>query len=298
MYVQCGDIRKARQVFDAMPVRDSVSWNIMLAGCLRHGLWLHSMGIWRRMLREGHKPDSAVLSIMLSLLSLPSENDSKWGLEIHAWVIRHRLESELSIATALIRMYSKKNELGCALSVFESMPVKDRSSWNAIISAHRKDYGVLMMFRRMVDSGVQPDESTFATMVSACNDLGLVEGGMRLFSEMDKVYRVQPTMEHCTCMVTMLSKAGMVNEAYEFVSKRMSLNSEPKILRALLCACSVHGNTRIGEIVANRLFDLEPENEHNFVLLMQIYQNAGRLEDVENVKKGIEGCNVKLNGSQ
>uniref|UniRef100_A0A0A9A1R2 Pentacotripeptide-repeat region of PRORP domain-containing protein n=1 Tax=Arundo donax TaxID=35708 RepID=A0A0A9A1R2_ARUDO len=91
-------------------------------------------------------------------------------------------------------------------------------------------------------------------------------------------------MEHCSSVVTMLSKAGMISEAYEFMSKQTSLNSDPTILRVLLRACSVHGNTRIGDIVANRLFDLEPENEHNFVLLMRIYQNTGRLEDAENAK--------------
>ncbi|KAL6909364.1 hypothetical protein ACP4OV_001645 [Aristida adscensionis] len=285
MYVQCGDARRARQVFDAMPVRDAVSWNIMLVGSLRHGLWQHSMEIWRRMLREVHKPDAAALSTMLSLLPVPSANGSKWGLEIHAWVIRHGFDTELSVATALIDMYSEKNEPGHAMLVFESMPVRDRLSWNAIISAHRKDYRILMMFRRMVDSGVRPDEATFVTMLSACNELGLVEGGMRLFSEMENEYGIQPTREHCACMVNMLGKAGLIKEAYEFLAKRTSLNSEPTVLRSLLRACAMHSNTRIGEIVAKRLLDLEPDNEQNYLLLMQIYQNVERLEDVERVKK-------------
>ncbi|KAL6636494.1 hypothetical protein ACP70R_024066 [Stipagrostis hirtigluma subsp. patula] len=146
MYLRCGDTRMARRVFDAMPVRDGVSWNILLAGSLRHGLRPHSMEICRRMLREGHKPDSAALSTMLSLISVHSDNDSKWGLEIHAWVIRHGLDTELSVSNALIEMYSEKNELDHALSVFESMPVRDRLSWNAIISVHRKDYRILMMY--------------------------------------------------------------------------------------------------------------------------------------------------------
>lgn len=293
MYAQCGEIHKARRVFDAMPVKDTASWNVMLAGCLRQeGLWSHSMDIWRRMFREGKHttPGPAALSAMLQLLTSSSSHSdddySKWGLEIHAWVIRHGLHTEPSVANALIGMYSEKNELDHALSVFESIPARDHLSWNAIISAHRNDYGVLMMFLRMVDSGVQPGEVTFATVLSACNNLGLVEAGMRLFSEMENVYRVQPTMEHCACIVNMLGKAGMVHDAYEFLSKRTrSLNSEPPVLRDLLRACAVHGNIKIGEIVAEKLFDLEPDNEQNFVLLMRIYQRAGRLEDMDRVKK-------------
>ncbi|KAF0906200.1 hypothetical protein E2562_009217 [Oryza meyeriana var. granulata] len=102
---------------------------------------------------------------------------------------------------------------------------------------------------------------------------------------MENEYRILPTMEHYTCIVNMLSKAGMIDEAYGFVSKRKPLDSEPSVLRALLQACLVHRNARIGEIVAKRLIDLEPGNARNFVVLMEIYQNAGRLVEVEKEKK-------------
>ncbi|XP_044946050.1 pentatricopeptide repeat-containing protein At4g25270, chloroplastic-like [Hordeum vulgare subsp. vulgare] len=282
MYAQCGDMEMACQVFDAMPERDAVSWNVLLGGLLGHGgLSAQATEAWRRMLGEGHKPDSVVLSAML----WHHPGDGKQGREVHAWVIRHWLETELSVANALIGMYSRKNELGHALSVFESMPVRELASWNAIISAHSQDFRVLMLFRRMVDSGARPDEATFMAVLSACDNLGLVEGGMRLFSEMENKYRIQPTVQHCTSLVNMLGKAGMVNEAYEFMSKRRRLSNEPTVLRSLLHASSVHGNIRIGEISAEKLFDLEPENVHNFFTLMKMYENTDRLEDLEKVKK-------------
>lgn len=284
LYATFGDVRRALQVFDAMPDRDGVSWNIMLAGCLRHGLSQQALELWRRMLREEHEPDSITLSTMLSILPSVCDN-GKWGLEIHAWAIRHGLETELSVANALIRMYSDKNEQSHALLMFESMTMRDLQSWNAIISAHLQDYRILMIFRRMVDSGMQPDETTFALVFSACDNLGLVEGGMRLFSEMENEYRIPPTMEQYTCMVNMLGKAGMIHEAYEFMSKRKPLDNEQTVLRALLQACLMHRNARVGEIIAKRLIELEPDNEHNFVKLMEIYQNVGRLVEAEKVKK-------------
>ncbi|KAK1661408.1 hypothetical protein QYE76_049567 [Lolium multiflorum] len=286
MYAQCGHLEMARRVFDAMPgVRDTVSWNIMLAGCLRHGLSTHAMDFCRKMLKEGHMPGSSAVSMMLSLLS-----DDKQGLAVHAWVIRHALEQQSSVANALIEMYSRKNELGYALWVFKSMAVKDLVSWNAIISALRQDFGILVMFRRMVDSGVQPDETTFAVVLSGCENLGLVEDGTRLFSEMESKFIIQPTLEHYVSVVNMLGKAGMVNEAYEFMSKRTHLSSEPRVLMALLHACSVHGNVRIGEIAAKKLFDLEPDNVRNFATLMEMYKNTGRLEEVERMMRDKGMC--------
>ncbi|KAE8784372.1 ABC transporter C family member 9 [Hordeum vulgare] len=106
MYAQCGDMEMACQVFDAMPERDAVSWNILLGVLLGHGgLSAQATEAWRRMLGEGHKPDSVVLSAML----WHHPGDGKQGREVHAWVIRHWLETELSVANALIGMYSRKN---------------------------------------------------------------------------------------------------------------------------------------------------------------------------------------------
>jgi pentatricopeptide repeat protein len=136
MYAQCGGLEMARRVFEGMPERDTVSWNVMLAGCLPHELSMHAMEFWRRMLGEGHMPNSVALPMMLSPLS---DHNSKQGLEVRAWMTRHGTKLELSVANNLIQMYSRKNELGHALWVFESMTVRDLVSWNAIISVHSQD---------------------------------------------------------------------------------------------------------------------------------------------------------------
>jgi pentatricopeptide repeat protein len=120
----------ARRVFEEMLEWDTVAWNLMLAGCLRHGLSMHAMEFWRRMLGEGHMPDSVALSMMLLLFS---DDNGEQMLEIHAWMTRHGTKLELSVANALIQMYPRKNELSHALWVFESMTVRDLVSWNAII---------------------------------------------------------------------------------------------------------------------------------------------------------------------
>ncbi|CAM0878285.1 unnamed protein product [Alopecurus aequalis] len=79
MYAQCGDLEMARRVFDSMPVRDAVSWNILLAGCLRHGASPQAMEVWITMLGEGHCPDSIALSTLLSLLSAHPDDNGKQG---------------------------------------------------------------------------------------------------------------------------------------------------------------------------------------------------------------------------
>ncbi|XP_072987109.1 pentatricopeptide repeat-containing protein At4g25270, chloroplastic [Typha latifolia] len=283
MYAKCGDIQQARRVFDIIPQRDEVSWNSMLTGYLRHGLLIDALEVCREMIRCRFEPDSVTLSAMLSGFS--SDTCYKFGCEIHGWAIRRGLDFDLSVGNSLIRMYSEHDQLHRARLVFESMPQKDLVSWNSIISAHRRDHRVLLIFQQMVDSGVLPDQVTFISLLAACANLRMVEDGKRLFSEMEEVYMIRPRMEHYGCLANMLGRAGLVEEAHEFVSKQMPFDGGPTVWGALLFASSVHGNVEIGEIAAERLFELEPDNEHNFVLLMRIYSDAGKFEEVEKVRK-------------
>jgi hypothetical protein len=42
-----------------------------------------------------------------------------------------------------------------------------------------------------------------------------------------------------------------------------------------------------GEIAAECLYNLEPDNVHKFVTLMKMYENTGRLEEVEKMMREV-----------
>ncbi|RWW16688.1 hypothetical protein GW17_00019412, partial [Ensete ventricosum] len=114
---------------------------------------------------------------------------------------------------------------------------------------------------------------------------GLAEEGKRLFAEMEQRHKLKPGMEHYGCMVNLLGRAGSIDEAYELISKRMPFDGGPTVWGALLFACSLHGEVGMAEVAAERLFELEPDNELNFELLMMLYHDAGRREDVDRVRR-------------
>ncbi|TKY68021.1 Pentatricopeptide repeat-containing protein [Spatholobus suberectus] len=280
MYSKCGDIVKARKIFDKMPHRDPVSWNSMLTAYVHHGLEVVAMNIFRQMLLEGFEPDSVSISTILTGVS-----SLGLGVQIHGWVIRRGREWNSSIANSLIMMYSNHGKLDKASWIFNLMPERDVVSWNSIISAHCKHRAALAYFEQMEEAGVGPDKVTFVSILSACAYLGMVKDGERLFALMCEKYKVKPIMEHYGCMVNLYGRAGLIKKAYSIIVDGMDAEAAgPTLWGALLYACFLHGDATIGEIAANRLFDLEPDNEHNFVLLMRIYENAGRLEDMERVR--------------
>lgn len=279
MYAKCGDIVKARRVFDNTACKDTISWNSMLAGYIRHGLLVEALQVFRGMIQEGFEPDPIAISTTLSsFLSL------KMAVQIHGWVLRRGIEWNLSVVNALIVVYSNHGKLDRASLLFHRMPERDVVSWNSIISSHRKHPDALVYFEQMVSCGTLPDSITFVAILSSCAHLGLVKDGEQLFLLMRNKYGINPIMEHYACMVNLYGRAGMIDDAFNFIVERMEIEAGPTVWGALLYACSVHGNVDIGEIAAQNLFELEPDNEHNFELLMKIYSTEGRLEDVQRVR--------------
>ncbi|KAM1484105.1 hypothetical protein TB2_035331 [Malus domestica] len=89
---------------------------------------------------------------------------------------------------------------------------------------------------------------------------------------------------HYSCMVDVLSRAGRLVEAYQFV-QRMPMEPTPGAWGALLGACRVHKNVDLAKIAANKLFEIEPDNRGNYVLLSNILVTAKRWEEASETRK-------------
>ncbi|XP_021725732.1 pentatricopeptide repeat-containing protein At4g25270, chloroplastic-like [Chenopodium quinoa] len=279
MYAKCGDIVKSRKVFDKIVYKDLVSWNSMILGYLNHGLLTKAMEIFHDMLNAGYEPDHVTISTVVSRTS-----SLKIGGQMHGWVHRRGLEWSLPITNSLIVFYSNHGLLDQCRWLFSHMPGKDIVSWNSIISAHKNNVRALTYFEQMENTGATPDAITFVALLSACAHLGLVNEGESFFSQMTDEYEITPIMEHYACLVNLYGRAGLIHVAYDIITRKMEFEAGPTVWGALLYACFLHANAEIGELAAQHLFDLEPDNEHNFELLIRIYDKLGRSDDSERVR--------------
>jgi pentatricopeptide repeat protein len=146
---------------------------------------------------------------------------------------------------------------------------------------------LLHIFEQMCEESVQPDDITFVCLLSACSHAGLVHEGMCFYASMKEVYMISPTVEHYTCMVDLLGRAGHLEEAENMI-KSMPCKPHFATCMALLGACRIHGNVEIGKRVAKKFIELESENAAGYVLLANIYPASGNkhlCEDVEPQRK-------------
>ncbi|XP_057825107.2 pentatricopeptide repeat-containing protein At3g12770 isoform X1 [Cryptomeria japonica] len=295
MYANCRRVEDAIQVFRKMPQKDVVAWNVMIAGYVQNQYFSNVLKLFYEMLQEDIRPDSftivSVLSACAHLVAL------RHGKEIHDYTIRHEFESNTIVGSAIVDMYAKCGSVEDAWKWFMKLPQKDLISWNAMIigyGMHGHGKQALTLFHQMQNDGMEPDEVTFTAILSACSHAGLVDEGRQYFNQISHKYCMTPTIEHYSCMADLLARAGHLDEAHNFI-KNMPLEPNRTIWGTLLGACRNYRNVELGEQVAERLFEIEPENEGNYVLLSNIYAAAGRWDGVQRVRKMMKEKGIRKN---
>merc|ERR1712151_1398335 len=73
----------------------------------------------------------------------------------------------------------------------------------------------------------------------------------------------------------------------------MPIKSDAAVWGSLLGACRAHGNIKLGEYVAERLFECDTKNAVHYVILSNIYATVGRWDDAEKVRVLMKERNVK-----
>lgn len=280
MYTKCGRVDLGYQVFTKMPIRDVVAWNSMIASFAQNGQPEEAITLFRQMGIEGMRYDSVSMSSALSAsASIPA---LRRGKEIHGYMTRSNIRSDLFAESALIDMYAKCGDLKVACQVFDSMTHKNEVSWNSIIAAygaHGLFEDAMCLFHHMQEAGFLPDHITFLALISACGHAGRVEEGIQLFHSMQEQYGIIPRMEHYACMVDLYGRAGQLNKALELI-KSMPFKPDAGIWGTVLGACRVNGNVELAELASDQLFELDPENSGYYVLLSNIHAVAGRWKGV------------------
>ncbi|KAJ6804357.1 pentatricopeptide repeat-containing protein [Iris pallida] len=284
MYSKCGCVDSSWRVF-VIGSRRTATWNALLSGFTRNGRSQVSIKQFKWMMLEGVSPNSATIASLLPAYS--HSGDLKQAINIHCYLLRMGFLRSVEATTGLIDVYAKVGCLDVAWKLFDGLPVKDFVAWSAIIGgygAHGRARTAIWLLDRMVGSGVEPNEVTFTSLLYSCSHAGLVDEGLQLFERMAKTHRLRPRDDHYACVVDLLSRAGRLEEAYDVV-RSMPCDDKHAVWGALLGGCVTHSNVELGRVAAERLFEIEPENTGNYVLLGNIYAAVGRWEDAENLRR-------------
>lgn len=296
MYAKCVLLAYSFRVFNRTSKMRTAPWNAILSGCTENGLGREAIMLFKEMrLSECVAPNEATLKCLLPAYAITT--DLRQVTSFHGYLIRSGFLSKSDLATGLIDIYSKCGALEQAHMSFNEVPSKERDIilWSVIIAGygkHGNGEAAVSLFNQMVRSGVEPNEVTFTSVLHGCSHSGLVDEGLSLFRFMVKDHKVGPRPYHYTCIIDLLGRSGRLEEAYELITT-MPTAPNHTVWGALLAACVVHEKVELGEVAAKWLFELEPENTGNYILMGNIYAAAGRWEEAENVRNMINQIGLR-----
>ncbi|KAJ7949570.1 Pentatricopeptide repeat [Quillaja saponaria] len=289
MYIDFDNIAEARAIFDGMPSKDVISWTALIHAYVKNGFFNEGLKLFRGMNLEGLKPDSLSISSILPACARMAEH--KHGREIHGYLLRNSIESNLKIQNALMDMYVKSGDIESTSKIFSRMKEKDIISWTVMIfglSLHGQgELGVELFHQLEKNSNIGIDQTTYAAVLHACSTARMVEQGKFYF----KCIR-EPKVPQYALMVALLARQGLFDEAMSFIEEA-KIKRHPEVLRKLLDGFRIHGQSKLGKRVTEQLCDLEPLNAENYVLLSNWYAESAKSHMVDKLRGTIRDMGLK-----
>lgn len=244
------------------------------------------------------KPNEATyVSVLSSCANLEGKKAGlDCGKQVHGYrVVSGWVKLGGFVGTSLISLYGKMGCLNYAVNVFRATVSRYTCTWNAMISSlasNGREKEALDLFEEMRLRGLRPNSITFVAVLTACARGKLVREGLELFRSMSRDFQVVPVMEHYGCVVDLLGRAGLIQEAADII-RNMPLQPDASVLGAFLGACRIHGAIELGEEIGKEMLKLQTQHCGQYLLLSSMNAERERWEHAADLRKEIVEAGIQ-----
>lgn len=293
MYMKSGSLGEGERVIEAMPITSVVAYNTLIAGRAQNGFSEGALDQYNKMKTAGFRPDKITfVSVISSCSELATLGQ---GQQIHAEAVKTGYSRVASVISSLVSMYSRCGCLDDSVNAFSESEEADVVVWSSMIAAygfHGKGKEAIELFNRMDQEGLEANDVTFLSLLYACSHCGFKDNGIEIFDMMVEKHKLEPRLEHYTCVVDLLGRSGRLEEAESFI-RTMTVKADTIIWKTLLSACKIHKNADMAKRMAEEVLRLDPHDSASYVLLSNTQASAKRWKDVSEVRKAMRDRKVK-----
>lgn len=182
-YVKRGDLSTAREIFNDMVDRTAVTWTILIGGYSRKNMFCEAFKVFSDMHWCGTEPDHVTFASLLSGCNEPEA--VRELIQVHSCVIKLGYDLCLIVCNSLVDSYCKMLRLDLACRVFREMPERDSVTFNSLITGHTKDGlngEAVGLFLEMQNRGLKPSDFTLAGVLGAATGLDDLVFGQQIHS--------------------------------------------------------------------------------------------------------------------
>ena len=309
MYLKCGSLRDAYDVFKCIPEGDVISWNTLIIGHIDHQQYKEAFAIFRQMLGCDMEPDLITFVSLLEATTFLALINH--GQLIHFCIILSGAESNVYINNSLIDLYTRCGRVEDAHNVFDRLPEKNIGERNPMLGnsafhgGHDDNLPKLMqdddltnilktcsnvvaldagrLFHScIIESSPELGISINNTLIDMYINCGNLDDACRVFEMMPDRDVVTWTM-----MIGGYGHHGDYNMAHETLKRMLSGEHKPVEITyvCLLNACGRSGLLNEGCLHFRSMMEihgLTPTLDHYFCLV-NIFGQLGRLAEAEDV---------------
>ncbi|KAI3516546.1 hypothetical protein L1887_15464 [Cichorium endivia] len=325
LYSNCGKFDSCHKIFDITKNKHIVSWNMVISGYNREGMFDHALDLFKEMMSHKISPDEFTLASVVSACG--NINFYNLGTQIHNYVTKTGILNEF-VQNSLIDMYAKCGFVNLAYNVFKNMDHKSVVTWNSMMWGFSHN-GYLIeamnLFDHMFLERLEMDAVTFLNAIQSCSDLRYLKKGKWIHQKLiTNGYTDIDTDTDTyidTSLLDMYAKCGdlfMAQRVFDFMSNKsvvswsamidaygmhgyadMAIMVFDKMMESkikpngitfmnILSACSHAGYVEKGKFYFESMkdFGVEPNLEH-FSCLVDLLSRAGHLDDAYGIVNSI-----------
>ncbi|KAG8365387.1 hypothetical protein BUALT_Bualt18G0099400 [Buddleja alternifolia] len=218
VYAKCGRVEDARELFELLDGKDTVSWNSLINAYSIAGNLNEVLKLLLRMRVENTEPDQQTFGSLVSAVS--REGSIEVGRVVHGQIVTYGFELDKHVETSLVALYSRCGMLDDALRIFDRASEKDIVFWTAMISGLVQNDSAdraLIVFREMLASRVVPSTASMACALAACAQLGSIKLGTSIHCYM---LRQQMALDIPiqNSLVSMYAKCNLLEQSFTVFS--------------------------------------------------------------------------------
>ncbi|KAG9446206.1 hypothetical protein H6P81_012334 [Aristolochia fimbriata] len=240
MYTRCGCLDNSVLIFERMKEKNVVHWTDLMVGFTQEQKYKEALALFQKIILQGADLDQFVFSIALKACSKSGNLD--FGKQIHAYVAKLAMGSEVSVGTPLVDFYVKCGHLKEASLAFDRISNPNDVSWSSIITGFAqtgKFEESLKLFKNLRREGSNLNSFIYTSMFQACSGLADLSMGSHLHC--DAIKRGLIARPHGeSALVTMYSRCGCLDDAHQ----AFELIEEPDTVAwtAMIAGVAYHGH--------------------------------------------------------
>jgi pentatricopeptide repeat protein len=274
-YIKNGDLGTARKLFDEMPRRNVATWNAMVAGLANSELNVEGLEFFLAMRRVGMQPDEFGLGSVLRCCA--GLRDIVSGRQVHAHVVHSGLDRDMCVGSSLAHMYMRCGFREGGEAMLRTLPSLNSVSCSIMIAGRTQNgdpEGALEYFCMMRGSGVETNAATFVSAISSCSDLAALAQGQQIHAQAIKAGfdKVVPVM---TSLVHMYSRCGCLADS-ERVCCGYNGSDDLVLCSSMISAYGFHGHGQKAVELFKQMISAGTEpNEVTFLTLLYACSHSG-----------------------